>query len=361
MNSLPPLDYSAARSASLDSSPPLANILPEKVTKRTIGAGLEQGLPTIISFLNPAAIGALAKTCRGLSQRLASDIDWQATRRVLQIVPPSIFESARASSTSFLQIAPRCLRKFAEEKLLQSAQRFNNWLKLPAALTLTELDFTNLKLGSLPPEIGLLSRLDNLILPGNQLDSLPDEIGEIPRLRILDLANNHLSRLPPEIGQLSRLKVLNLDNNQLSSLPPEIRKLSHLIVLILGNNKFTTLPPEIRKLSHLAFLCLDNNKFTTLLPWIGRLPRLVALSLRNNQLTTLPLILRQCSKLIALHLDNNQLSMATLRPSVAAWMRKKRFTLGEQQPRPVLAEAGAGAEAIPVEPSGGKSEESEED
>jgi hypothetical protein len=35
--------------------------------------------------------------------------------------------------------------------------------------------------------------------------------------------------------------------------------------------------------------------------------------------------------------------MDTLPHSVAAWMREKGFTLGEQQPRPVLAATGAGA------------------
>jgi hypothetical protein len=35
--------------------------------------------------------------------------------------------------------------------------------------------------------------------------------------------------------------------------------------------------------------------------------------------------------------------MDTLPPSVADWMRENGFTLGEQQPLPVLAAAGAGA------------------
>ena len=392
------------------SLPPLAAI---SIENPAIREGFEQALPIIMPFLNPATIGTLAKTCRGLSQRLASDIYWQFfTERVIEIMPPSIVAaSADAPSTSFQQIAISCLQKFndlmakvmtikpefqgltservemllkaramclvaerlapppsflgnnTEEALLQSAQRFKDWLKTPAALALTTLELPRLQLDSLPGEIGQLSNLEDLYLHGNKLTALPPEIGQLSSIKGLYLMDNQLTALPPEIGQLSSLRLLSLTNNQLTKLPPEIGQLLNLVALYLGNNQLTTLPKEIRQLSSLKYLYLNDNQLTALPPEIGKLSSLSGLYLNNNQLTalppeigqllnledldltsnqltTLPVEIITLSNLRVLRLEGNKLSMDALPPLVAAWMREKGFTLGEQQPRPVLAATG---------------------
>ena len=68
----------------------------------------------------------------------------------------------------------------------------------------------------------------------------------------LDLGSLKLTTLPPEIGQLTKLTELNLSENQLTTLPPEIGKLTNLTELRLGFNEFTTLPSEIYKLAKLT-------------------------------------------------------------------------------------------------------------
>ena len=62
--------------------------------------------------------------------------------------------------------------------------------------------------GSIPPELGNLSRLEFLKLKDNQLtDEIPPELGQLSRLHELNLWKNQLKgEIPPELGQLSRLQ-----------------------------------------------------------------------------------------------------------------------------------------------------------
>src|SRR5215207_4099044 len=84
----------------------------------------------------------------------------------------------------------------------------------------TALNLRALRLSVLPPEIGQLTELTELILYDNYLSVLPPEIGQLTELRELNLARNQLGALPPEIGQLTELTRLDLSDNQLSTLPP---------------------------------------------------------------------------------------------------------------------------------------------
>jgi len=138
----------------------------------------------------------------------------------------------------------------------------------------TKLNLYNNKLETLPPEIGLLSNLQELSLSNNKIETLPPEIGSLSNLRVLWLHNNEIKTLPPEIGSLSNLQVLYLNNNQIETLPPEIGLLSNLRSLYLDNNEIETLPPEIGSLSNLQVLWLYNNKIETLPSKIGSLSNL---------------------------------------------------------------------------------------
>ena len=85
----------------------------------------------------------------------------------------------------------------------------------------TRLNLSIKGLPALPPEIGKLTKLEELYLHSAGLAELPREIGELMNLRVLDLNNNQLTALPPEIGQLTKLTTLDLRGNPLST-PPEI-------------------------------------------------------------------------------------------------------------------------------------------
>ena len=76
--------------------------------------------------------------------------------------------------------------------------------------------------GSIPAELGELSKLRTLKLGGNRLrGSIPAELGELSRLRTLKLGNNRLrGSIPAELGELSKLRTLRLGGNRLTGCIP---------------------------------------------------------------------------------------------------------------------------------------------
>ena len=72
--------------------------------------------------------------------------------------------------------------------------------------------------GSIPSEIGNLTKLRELRLYGNQLTgSIPQEIGQLTSLQSLWLHDNKLTgAVPPGIFNLTRLTSLRLSGNNLS-------------------------------------------------------------------------------------------------------------------------------------------------
>ena len=127
--------------------------------------------------------------------------------------------------------------------------------------TVTEI---NLRLngltGFIPPEIGDLPSLIELILQQNELGgSIPSEIGNLPQLVRLDLGTNRLSgSIPSEISNLSSLQSLGLTNNLLTgAIPPELGDLPSLLSIALSINSLSgTIPPELGNLASLTFLSL---------------------------------------------------------------------------------------------------------
>ena len=77
--------------------------------------------------------------------------------------------------------------------------------------------------GEIPPELGGLSNLTQLILDHNQLTGeIPPELGGLSNLEVLYLDHNQLTgEIPPELGGLSKLTLLFLRGNQLTGCIPE--------------------------------------------------------------------------------------------------------------------------------------------
>ena len=153
-------------------------------------------------------------------------------------------------------------------------------------LSLTDNGLT----GEIPPELGRLSNLTELVLYGNQLTGeIPPELGGLSNLTLLHLGLNQLTgEIPPELGGLSNLTVLGLHLNQLTGeIPPELGRLSNLTGLWLYGNQLTgEIPPELGGLSNLTYLALDGNGLTgEIPPELGGLSNLTRLWLHGNQLT----------------------------------------------------------------------------
>ncbi len=180
---------------------------------------------------------------------------------------------------------------------------------------LTRLDLYNNQLsGNIPAEIGNLTNLTTLYLYTNQLSgTIPKEIGNLTNLTSLYLSVNQLAgTIPAEIEKLTNLTQLSLENNQLSgSIPAEVGKLTNLTWLNLSINQLTgSIPAEIGNLTNLDYLSCGGNMLTGTIPVeIGKLTNLTGLRLYRNQLSgSIPAEIGNLTKLTRLDLYNNQLS-----------------------------------------------------
>jgi len=144
--------------------------------------------------------------------------------------------------------------------------------------------------GEIPPEIGNLTNLTNLLLNDNQLTgSIPSEIGNLTNLTNLLLNDNQFTgSIPSAIGNLTSIYKLSLHDNQLTGeIPDEIGNLTNLWLLNLSDNRLTgSIPSEIGSLTGLTYLILKNNHLSGLIPpEIANLTYLDILYLNDNQLS----------------------------------------------------------------------------
>ncbi len=128
--------------------------------------------------------------------------------------------------------------------------------------------------GSLPPELGNLSRVTSLNFRRNErlTGRIPRELGNLAFLRSLNLAFGGLTGpIPAELGNLGNLQELDISLNgdgMTGPLPRELGSLSNLRSLKLSNNNLTgVVPPEWGYLADLTRLDLSSNSL------VGQLPR----------------------------------------------------------------------------------------
>ncbi|EOX94350.1 Leucine-rich repeat receptor-like protein kinase family protein [Theobroma cacao] len=168
-----------------------------------------------------------------------------------------------------------------------------NWTNL-ISLQLQYNSFT----GKIPPELGLLTKLNYLFLLNNKLSGLiPTEIGNLENLIMLSLSTNQLSgSIPPTIWNLKNPELLQLFANNLNgTIPPEIgriprdfgRYIPRLAYVSFSNNSFSgELPPELCSGFALEYFSVNGKNFSG----------------------PLPACLRSCSGLNRVRLDGNRFS-----------------------------------------------------
>lgn len=112
-----------------------------------------------------------------------------------------------------------------------------------------------------PATIAYLSAMDWLSVGGREvkLQSIAPEIGTLTKLRKVSFWQHSLSDLPLEFNQLRHLEILHLWENKFEVLPKQIYELPQLKVLALSQNQLSRLPEEITQLKNLEQLFIEDN------------------------------------------------------------------------------------------------------
>ncbi|XP_029933852.1 leucine-rich repeat-containing protein 18 [Myripristis murdjan] len=128
-----------------------------------------------------------------------------------------------------------------------------------------ELDLSRNLIKKLPDFIDRFANLHLLDLHSNQLEQLPQTIGRLQNLLTLNLSHNRLTAasLPSELGLLGKLQNLNLGLNQLETLPASIGALRELRHVGLFDNRLTRYPACLQRLKSLERVNLDGNPILT--------------------------------------------------------------------------------------------------
>lgn len=186
---------------------------------------------------------------------------------------------------------------------------------------LTELNlFNNQLVGVIPSEIGDLAELTSLYMGRNSFSgSIPTELWSLLNLESLNLSNGTGiggldGTIPSEISQLSQLSRLDLRNNDLTGeILVELSTTLSLVEIDLAGNEFNgTIPPTLVGLTNLTKLDLEGNNLSGNIPLeLGTLPNITFLSLGSNELIgEVPIELGDLATLLTLNLQNNILTGA---------------------------------------------------
>jgi len=130
------------------------------------------------------------------------------------------------------------------------------------------------------------SRIETVMLDGNELKEIPNNIFNLNTLKYLTLNSNKITELPKGLSNLKNLKQLSLSFNKIKELPNELFDLTDLQSLNLYGNNIKNIPSAIQNLSKLERLYLSKNNIGKLPNEIFNLNNLKLLEIDNNPLKT---------------------------------------------------------------------------
>lgn len=168
-------------------------------------------------------------------------------------------------------------------------------LNLLTKLEMLDLSDNGMR-GSIPSEVGTMSDLTRLILQDNGFsNSIPSELGLLTNLKVLDISFNDIEGyITSELFNMRNLQRMDFSENHITGkIPTDISSLSQLTSLSVKRNLLEgTIPSELSMLKDLELLTLSENNFDGPLPFFtsstnqtsgfGKLKRL---SLSSNFLT----------------------------------------------------------------------------
>ncbi|KAK7272976.1 hypothetical protein RIF29_14021 [Crotalaria pallida] len=196
----------------------------------------------------------------------------------------------------------------------------------------------NLFYGTIPPQIGNLSRIHHLNMSSNSFNgSIPQEMWTLRSLNELDLSICNLTGpIPISIANLANLTHLDFGSNDFEGyIPPEIGKLNNLEYLGIAINPYLkgSIPKEIGMLTKLKFLDLSQSSLSGTIPTeIGNLSNLNFLYLIKNTLSgPIPPSIWNLTNLFELDLSYNKKLSGSIPSSVENIVNLNYLALGGNQ------------------------------
>eukprot|EP00934_Nitzschia_sp_Nitz4_P004480 Nitzschia sp. Nitz4//scaffold404_size10607//1731//4123//NITZ4_009067-RA/size10607-snap-gene-0.74-mRNA-1//1//CDS//3329551099//4470//frame0 len=118
--------------------------------------------------------------------------------------------------------------------------------------------------GTLPTEVGLLSKLTSLALQKNNFgNTIPTELGQLTEMKSLDLSENGFDgTIPSEIGQLTSLYSFRVAKNDLTgNIPWQLARATDLTYARFEDNDLNGwIPQNFWRLSNLKSYSVANNE-----------------------------------------------------------------------------------------------------
>ncbi|KAJ8774397.1 hypothetical protein K2173_012471 [Erythroxylum novogranatense] len=241
-------------------------------------------------------------------------------QRGIHTIHPSVSDDLKGNETdrlSLLAIKDQIKHDpFGRLMSWNESSHFCHWLGVTGGRKhqrVVQLSFNDWELvGRLGPDIGNMSFLRVIDLQNNSFsDRIPPELGLLFRLQMLLLMYNKLiGEIPVNVSRCSRLQKLNVgDNNLTGKLPVELGFLSNLRELVLqDNNLLGEIPSSLVNISFLEVIYGSSNNFQGGIPErVGQLRRLKVFALGDNNLSgSIPTSMYNISSLTAIDVILNR-------------------------------------------------------
>lgn len=192
----------------------------------------------------------LPTASRGLDvHTISSTKTLNYSNKKVTCIPDEVWDAAVAGDVSTLNISKNALTE------------------IPARLctlakSLTDLNVSMNKIGSLPSEFGCFSKLSSLDLSVNQLSALPDTFSSLKVLREVNISNNRFKNVPTVLYSLKSLEIIIASGNQIQLIDVDnLLPMSALSTLDLQNNDIAQVPPQLGNVTQLRSLQLEGNPF----------------------------------------------------------------------------------------------------
>jgi hypothetical protein len=258
---------------------------------------------------------------------LNSQIDNEVSFRVRQRYPLLILWFQRYGSNG--KIANKWTNKTGWLEIDNECEWFG--ITCDANGSVTEVLFYNYAtkvangfVGSIPPDMGLLTSLRNFSMLGNNVTgTIPESIGQCSQMYAFSIQNCLVSgTIPSSLGQWTDLYSFDVSENIIAgSIPDTAENWASISVFVLVDNVLTgSIPSFIGQWSRLFFFSVGSNILTNTIPEeIGNLTNMDLFAVTTNHLSgVLPFSIGKMTALRYFLVDDNLLT-GSIPSSVGNW------------------------------------------